>query len=169
MTAPLRETFLEAMSRAAATVTVVTTAGAAGRAGVTVSAMSSVSAEGQAPTLLVCVHHLSPAATAILGNGCFAVNLLAADQQAVADTFAGRIRREGGDRFACADWSAMPSGAPRLHGALAAFDCRLITATRVGSHHVLLGAAEAVELAGTGLPLLYSGRAYGAPARLDAA
>ena len=44
----VREAFLQGMSRAVATVNIVTTDGAAGQAGVTVSAMSSVSADGSA-------------------------------------------------------------------------------------------------------------------------
>ena len=74
----------------------------AGRAGVTVSAMASVSAEG--PTLLVCVHHKSPAAAAILENGVFCVNVLRDDQSHVADTFAGRLPPGEGGKFACAEW-----------------------------------------------------------------
>ena len=61
----LRDRFLQGMSCAAATVNVVTTDGPGGRAGVTVSAMSSVSADGDAPTLLVCVHEKSPTARTI--------------------------------------------------------------------------------------------------------
>ena len=80
----LRAQFLQGMSRAAATVNVVTTDGPAGRAGVTVSAMSSVSADGDGagggPTMLVCVHHMSPAAAKIIENGCFCANILADDQ-----------------------------------------------------------------------------------------
>ena len=67
----IRAQFLQGMSAAACTVSVVTTDGAHGRAGVTVSAMSSVSADGAAPTLLVCVHSLSPAAKTIIANGTF--------------------------------------------------------------------------------------------------
>jgi len=61
----LRARFLGGMAQAAATVNIVTTDGPRGRAGVTVSAMSSVSADMEKPVLLVCVHHLSPAAPAI--------------------------------------------------------------------------------------------------------
>ena len=87
----LRRNFLAAMSHAACTVSVVTTDGPAGRAGVTVSAMASVSADTPQPTLLVCVHHLSHAAEAILGNAAFCVNVLRDDQSDISDHFAGRV------------------------------------------------------------------------------
>ena len=64
----LRQQFLHGMSYAAATVNVVTTDGVAGRHGVTVSAMVSVSADTPQPTLLVCIHHLSPVVAAVLEN-----------------------------------------------------------------------------------------------------
>ena len=85
----IRTRFLEGMSHAACTVNIVTTDGAAGRAGVTVSAMASVSADSEWPTLLVCVHHLSPAAARIVENGVLCVNVLRDDQSYISDTFAG--------------------------------------------------------------------------------
>ena len=89
----LRRRFLSAMSRAASTVNVVTTGGAAGRAGITVSSMAPVSADSRNPTLLVCVHELSPAANKILENKFFCVNVLRDDQSYIADSFAGPIQR----------------------------------------------------------------------------
>ncbi len=165
MTVPLRDAFLAAMARVAATVNIVTTDGPAGRAGVTVSAMSSVSADGEAPTLLVCVHYQSSAAPAILENGTFAVNILRDDQSWISDTFARRREAPGGDKFAAGDWHAMPSGAPRVEGAVAAFDCRVLSSERVGTHHIFIGEVTDVHLAATGTPLLYHYRSYGAPAR----
>ena len=121
----LREAFLDGMSRAACTVSVVTTAGAAGRGGVTVSAMTSVSADGAAPSLLVCVNQQSAAAGMILQNGVFCVNVLRDDQAHISDTFAGRTKNPSGDRFEGVSWRALKSGAPVLDEALVAFDCRL--------------------------------------------
>ena len=49
----INDAFLQAMSRAANTVCVVTTDGPAGKFGVTVSAMTSVSIDDAGPSLLV--------------------------------------------------------------------------------------------------------------------
>lgn len=163
----LRARFLEGMSAAACTVNVVTTDGPAGRAGVTVSAMASVSADTDRPTLLVCVHHRSPAAAAILENGVFAVNVLRDDQSHISDAFAGRFRDAVPDRFAAADWVAMPTGAPRLADPLVAFDCRVASGERVGTHHVLFGEVADIHVSGRGAPLIYAGRAYGRAARVE--
>lgn len=154
----LRDRFLEAMSRAATSVSVVTTDGPAGRAGVTVSAMCSVSADR--PSLLVCVHHLSPACAAIKANGNFCVNVLRAAQSPISDTFAGRLPAPGGDKFACAEWRRLATGAPALDAPLAAFDCTLMKHVEWGSHFVLIGDIVDIETDG-GMPLIYVDRAYG--------
>jgi flavin reductase (DIM6/NTAB) family NADH-FMN oxidoreductase RutF len=167
ITPELRQRFLDGMSYAACTVNVVTTDGPAGRAGVTVSAMASVSADTPQPTLLVCVHHLSLAAAAILANGVFCVNILRDDQSFISDSLAGRSCRPGEDKFACATWTTEVTGAPRITDPLVAFDCRLMSSERVGTHHVFIGSVEHVFIAGSGSPLIYANRAYGTPARLE--
>jgi flavin reductase (DIM6/NTAB) family NADH-FMN oxidoreductase RutF len=161
----IRDLFLEGMSQAATTVSVVTTDGPAGRAGVTVSAMCSVSADR--PSVLVCVHHLSPAAAAIRENGVFCVNVLRDDQSFISDTFAGRFKTPGGDKFDCADWQALATGAPVLTRSLAAFDCRLKLHFRWGSHFVFIGEAAEVGVEAEGPPLVYANRGYGTPVPLQ--
>lgn len=169
MTAALREAFIQGMSRAAQTVNIVTTDGAAGRAGVTVSAMTSVSADTPQPTLLICVHHLSLAAERIIANGHFCVNILRDDQAFIADTFAGRFKDQLADKFDCAAWVPMPSGAPRVVDPLVAFDCKVAQQSRVGTHHVFMGEVQDVFVAPHGTPLIYAHRAYGSHIRIDTA
>ncbi len=163
--AGLRDRFLAGMASAACTVNVVTTEGPAGRFGVTVSAMSSVSADTQRPTLLVCVHHLSPAAQAIIANGVFCVNVLRDDQSYISDCFAGRLKTQDGDKFSCVGWTTQATGAPRVVDPLVAFDCRLVSHQRIGTHYVFFGEAEDLFISAPGSPLIYANRAYGTPAR----
>ena len=163
----LRQAFLDGMSHTACTVNVVTTDGAAGRAGVTVSAMSSVSADGDKPTLLVCVHHLSRTAANIVDNGVFCVNVLQDHQAYISDTFAGRRETADGDKFSCADWTTEVTGAPRVIDPLVAFDCRVVSGERVGTHHVFIGEVEAIFSASQGTPLVFANRAYGSTARIQ--
>jgi flavin reductase (DIM6/NTAB) family NADH-FMN oxidoreductase RutF len=165
----LRSAFLEGMSHTASTVNIVTTDGPEGRAGVTVSAMSSVSADTPAPSLLVCVHHLSSACSAILKNGVFCVNVLRDDQSYISDTFAGRIEPEDGDKFSCAEWVIQTTGAPRVIDPLVAFDCRLTHSELFGTHYVMFGEVEDIFIAQEGLPLIYTGRRYGTPLHFERA
>ncbi len=163
----LRADFLSGMSHAACTVNVVTTDGAAGRMGVTVSAMSSVSADTPKPTLLVCVHHQSATAQAIIDNGVFCVNILRDDQSYISDTFAGRFKDTISDKFDCADWFAMETGAPRVIDPLVAFDCKVQSSEQVGTHYIFMGEVQGVFEADRGSPLIYAKRAYGAAWRID--
>lgn len=161
MTADLRSSFLEAMSRAATFVAVLTTDGQAGRFGVTVSSLTSVSADGDQPSLLACLHHLSPAAEAILKHRAFAVNLLQEGQQDIANLFAGR--QTSGDhaaRFDRAPWTASANGQPLLAGATVGFDCRLATAMLWETHYILVGKVSEVVLSDNQAALLYGQRAY---------
>jgi flavin reductase (DIM6/NTAB) family NADH-FMN oxidoreductase RutF/DNA-binding transcriptional LysR family regulator len=161
----LRGSFLSGMSHAACTVNVVTTDGSAGRHGVTVSAMVSVSADTPQPTLLVCIHHLSPVAAALLENGVFCVNVLREDQAHISESFAGRTPARGADKFDCAAWTTQVTGAPRVQDAMVAFDCRVTASERVGSHLVVFGSVQDIFMAGGGAPLIYANRAYGVPQR----
>jgi len=156
----IRTQFLDGMSRAAFCVNVVTTDGPAGRAGVTVSAMSSVSADGSTPTVLVCIHHQSRTAAAIVDNGVFCINILRDDQADIADHFGGRSKFCGDDKFAPVSWLPTETGAPRLAESVVAFDCRVISSQRVGTHHIFVGAVGAVTV-GSGQALIYADRVYG--------
>jgi flavin reductase (DIM6/NTAB) family NADH-FMN oxidoreductase RutF len=167
MTSDLKTRFTAGMSYAACTVNVITTDGPEGRAGVTVSAMSSVSADGTGPTLLVCVHHKSPAAEKIAKNGTLCVNVLRDDQSYVSDTFAGRFKGEVADKFDCTEWLTCTGGAPRMAEALVAFDCRLQSSQQVGTHHIFIGEVQDIHTARSGSPLIYANRAYGASQRIE--
>lgn len=162
----LRRRFLDGMGRLAATVTVLTTDGPAGRGGLTVSAMASVSADGPTPVLLACVNHAASAAPLILANRVFCLNVLRTTQDFIADVFAARTQVGEAERFECAGWQAMPSGAPRLTDALVAFDCRVLSEQRIGTHHLLIAAVEEIHHGAEGEALLYSRRAYGRAAPL---
>ncbi len=160
-----RAAFLSAMTLTACTVSIVTTDGAAGRYGATVSAMSSVSADGDRPTLLVCMNLKAGATPAIIENGKFCVNVLRDDQAAVSDGFAGRLPLVDGDKFSCTAWSGGRHGQPIIEGALASFECRLLTRQQVGTHFIFIGEVLHVQTTG-GAPLIYSNRAYATPAFL---
>ena len=157
--ADLRQQFVEGMARAATFVSVITTDGPGGQHGVTVSSMTSVSADGEAPSLLVCIHHKSPAAAAILQNRAFAANLLNAAQQGHSDIFSGRDKSEIA-RFDRVDWRAGQGGQPMLTEATASFECSLKTALLWETHYLMIGQVSAVTLSDQPDALLYGNRAY---------
>lgn len=149
--------FREAMRRMATGVSVITTDGPAGRFGVTVSSMCSLSLDP--PSVLACVHHLSPAFAAIVENGVFCANVLGVEQSRVSESFAGRLVELKDDKFACAEWGALATGSPVLNDALIAFDCRLSRDVEFGSHRILMGTVLEL-IARDGPPLIYADRSY---------
>ena len=155
--APEMDAFTSAMAMAATAVSVVTTDGAAGKFGLTVSAVSSVSAEP--PMVLACINRRSPLAEAVTRNKIFCINLLAAGQSFVSNTFAGRSSESMPYDFGCTEWYLGMTGAPMLTGAAAAFDCNLEAAHDAGTHRIIIGK---VLQAATGEeePLVYARRRY---------
>lgn len=162
----LKDEFLSAMSRQVSTVTVVTTDGPAGARGATVSAMTSVSADGEKPTLLICLHHDTKAASAILENGCYCVNILSQEDQHLSNIFASRTNLTGAEKFDGQETAEMSTGSPALSKALVNFDCKLQSHERVGTHFVMIGAVQSISQ-NDGEALLYGDRNYRASTPLD--
>ena len=156
----LKDRFLDGMSRSAASVCVVTTDGPAGRAGVTVSAMTSISADGDQPSMLTCLNASSSALPFVLENKCFCINVLRIDQTEISDVFSSRLEAPGGDKFNATSHSVLATGSPVLDDALVSFDCRLISAEKIGTHHICIGGVEEVRVDNSGEPLLYGMRRY---------
>jgi flavin reductase (DIM6/NTAB) family NADH-FMN oxidoreductase RutF len=158
--AAMQQRYKDGMSRVPSAVTVVTTNGAGGRQGVTVSAVTSVSADTPSPTLLVCINQKSATAPAILRHGRFCVNVLRADQSAIADAFAGRMASPDGDKFTVGRWGDNALGMPQLSDPLVAFCCTVVQSQLVGAHHVIFGAVQSIEFGHEGGSLIYAERRY---------
>jgi flavin reductase (DIM6/NTAB) family NADH-FMN oxidoreductase RutF len=124
--------FRDALSRFGSGVTVVSLRDPEGTAGITVSAFCSVSLEP--PMVLVCVGHRSRLHARLLAAGRFGVSVLAADQQALSDRFAGRPDVEQQPEWREEGWAS-----PVLAGALAQLDCEVAQAIEAGDHTILLG------------------------------
>ncbi|MGP3955766.1 flavin reductase family protein [Nonomuraea sp. 3N208] len=138
-------------------VTVVTAVGPDGVPhGLTCTAMCSVSVAP--PMLLICLDTRSGTLAAIDGAGTFAVNLLHAGGQRVAELFASPVR----DRFARVAWHPSPGvGAPLLwEDALAVAECRVDRIVPAGDHHVVFGVVERVSVTDEP-PLMYGRRRFG--------
>jgi len=123
--------------------------------GMTVSAFTEVSLEP--PLVLVCIDRESGTQPVIADGGAFAVNILARDQESLAQRFACSEAEDR--RFVDLHWEAGVTGAPLLAGSIASLDCRLETAHEAGDHIIYVG--EVVELhLSDGDPLLFYDRDY---------
>lgn len=145
--------FKHAMGSLAGAVSVITVGTGALRTGFTATSVSSYSMDP--PTILVSLNRSSSSWGALLEAGSFAVNVLAEDQSAVADRFAGRGGIKGNDRYVGWEWSRLASGTLGLSGALSVIDCDLDEVIERHSHAIVLGRVRSVETAKDIAPLLY--------------
>jgi flavin reductase (DIM6/NTAB) family NADH-FMN oxidoreductase RutF len=159
-TRDLAEEFKLAMRLLAATVTVVTAEREGTRSGLTATAVCSLTMAP--PNLLVCINRASHTHDFILRSGRFRVNLLAADQQHVAEVFSGAYGHEGEDRFTSAGiWEKCEAGIPaRLAGALASALCVLHRRFEIGTHSIFIGRVEDVHTDTARRPLIYANRQF---------
>jgi len=132
----------------------VVAAGAPGRrAGLTVTALTALSDDPA--TILVCLQRKSGTHDIVRSAKAFAVNLLASDQQDIADRFSGRTGVAGEARFHGVTWAPLATGAPILASALVSLDCELLDQHEFSTHSVFFGRVVAGSCRGDAEPLLY--------------
>ena len=159
MTIVTPQSFIQGMRQLASGVTLITTAHDGRRAGLTATAVCSVSAEP--PQLLACVNRRSETHRVIDQSGVFAINVLASDQQRLAQIFAGATDVYGDDRFEHAGWTELATGAPVLTSCLANFDCRVIESVVAATHSIFIGEVLAIAFEPELDPLVYVEGDYG--------
>ncbi|MBI4307924.1 MAG: flavin reductase family protein [Chloroflexi bacterium] len=158
-----KEEFRKAVGCFATGVTVITIAAGEGRVhGMTANAFTSVSLE---PLLvLVCVDHHARTHPLVHAHKRFGTNVLAEDQQALADYYAHTAQdHESAHRLGARYWYT-ERGTPMLEGCLAHLECRVVSAHDEGDHTIFIGEVEHVD-AREGRPLLFYAGRYG---RLEA-
>jgi flavin reductase (DIM6/NTAB) family NADH-FMN oxidoreductase RutF len=148
------ERFRAVMGRFATGVTVVTAATAEGPVGLTANAVCSLSLDPL--LLLVCFDNDARTLPVVRRTGRFGVNVLGADQEALARLFASKAPER--EKFAGVAHT-VHDGIPVIEGVLAWVGCRLERLVPGGDHTIGIGAVEAAE-AGTGEPLLWFRGAY---------
>lgn len=178
MTAPATEAgvtdaeFRRALGRLGGGVTVVTLRTSEGvNHGMTASAVCSLSLSP--PLVLVAVKRGSRTHGHLTGVDGFAINLLAEDQEALSNRFAGGTVGPDGrwvpwpaerDKFADLSYArGQVSSAPLLDGALASLDCRCHRMVPGGDHTIFIGKVESIRFSESnhGLrPLLYFAGSY---------
>ncbi len=150
--------FKNTLGRFASGVTVITTTDAGGQDhGMTLSAFSSLSLDP--PLVLVCIGDAASIAGAMAKAECFAVNILAEDQEHLSRRFS----EKDADRFEGIAMTRGTSGLLLLDGALAHAECRVTARYPGGDHTIVVGEIIATSVR-EGHPLLYYRGGY---ARLD--
>ncbi len=141
------------MRHQAGAVTVIACGPTGRRSGLTATAVASLS--DRPPMVLACVNQTAGAHDEILKANAFSVNLLSADQQPVAERFAGKGGLTGEDRFSGLAWKTLSTGSPILAEALAVLDCELAEHHTFATHSIFIGRVIAGQFRADAKPLLY--------------
>lgn len=142
------------MRHQAGAVTIIAAGQVGARGGLTATAFSSLS--DNPPTVLVCVQRRSGTHAVIVASKTFSVNILAHEQQDLAERFSGKSGVSGEQRFAAgAVWETLATGAPVLDGALASLDCELLDEHAFATHSIFIGRVVDGRFRTEGIPLLY--------------
>ena len=149
------EAFKRALGCWASGVAVVTTRAESSVHGMTVTAFTSVSLAP--PLVLVCAGSKSYMHALLCKSGVFAVSILAAGQEALANRFAGRDGVT--DRFEGIAYGEGTLRCPLLEGAVATIECRVVQNVEAGDHVIYIGAVEHTSVESRD-PLLYHGNDY---------
>lgn len=142
--------FKAAMALRASGVSIVTA-----RAGDEVHGMTMTDFAGVSlapPLALICADKSANTLKVIQKGGNFAINLLAAGQDALSNKFASK--KEEWTRFDGLSCGRAATGAPLIPGAIASLDCRVVAQHDAGDHVLVVGQIEAF-VRGEGEPLLY--------------
>ncbi|MBV9565971.1 MAG: flavin reductase family protein [Bradyrhizobium sp.] len=147
--------FRNALGTYATGVTIITAGGSDGKPyGLTCNSFASVSLN---PPLVLWSLVLYSSSLSVFQNAShFAVNVLGASQQALANKFA----KSSEDKFLGVEWTPGLGGAPLLAQSVANFQCRSVNRYYGGDHVIFLGAVEGYSYNGQE-PLLFARGAYG--------
>jgi flavin reductase (DIM6/NTAB) family NADH-FMN oxidoreductase RutF len=136
-------------------VTVVTSRGPDGvPVGLTANSFNSVSLAP--PLVLWSLSRRAGTMPAFRAGSHYAINILAADQRALAERFAGKAA----DRFTGVAWHDGAAGAPVIDGAVAVFECFNRSRYEEGDHVIFVGEVERCSHRAGAQPLLFHGGRY---------
>ncbi|MCY1163231.1 p-hydroxyphenylacetate 3-hydroxylase, reductase component [compost metagenome] len=119
--------------------------------GLTANSFNSVSLNP--PLVLWSLSQAASSMAALSTGSHYAINILAADQKALAERFAGK--RE--DRWADVLFTEGPGGSPILAGAAATFECFNRSRYEEGDHVIFVGEVERCHHRAGAAPLLFHG------------
>jgi len=132
--------------------------------GMTCNSFTSVAVDP--PIVLVCVRIDSRTHELVRRAGRFAINLLPASQQHLADRYAGVQGGDVQDRFDDVPHRAGIGGEPLIDGALGWFECRITGSHPGATHTIFLAEVERSEAGEDDAPPLV--RFHSRYARLEA-
>lgn len=122
--------------------------------GMTANAVTSLSLDP--PLVILCIQKEGQSRAKFEEGGCFALNILSADQREISDRFAFK----GPKDFSDLETTTAETGAPILQDAIGWVDCKLKEILPGGDHDIFIGEIVAGGAPEAGVPLLYFSGKY---------
>lgn len=147
------QAFRQALGQFATGVTIITTRNQAGEPmGLTVNSFNSVSLNP--PMVLWSLAETYKGYEAFKNASHWAVHVLATDQEALSNRFAGKAD----DKFAGLELEQSPNGNPLLPSCAARFECKTAFQYEGGDHLIFVGEVESFEQSASAPLVFHSGR-----------
>jgi flavin reductase (DIM6/NTAB) family NADH-FMN oxidoreductase RutF len=124
--------------------------------GMTINSFTSLSIDP--PLVSVALQNSTRMYDLVTKSRAFGVTILSADQQGLAEDFAGR--KHGEERMTGIETQTFVTGAPVLFGGLASLDCRVIHTHAAGPNTVFIAEVAETRVQSTEPPLVYHNREY---------
>ena len=150
---PSTDGFRAALRQVVGQVSIVTAGIGDDRSGLV--ATSAISLSIDPPMMLVCVNRGSSTHPLFERYNHFGINILAPDQQPIAERFSGISGIKGAARYALGDWTVGVTGAPLLRDATVALDCEIEDMIEKATHSILIGRVRSVHQRQTEAALAY--------------
>ena len=142
--------FRSALGCFATGIAVVTSVTADGeKIGLTINSFNSVSLEP--PLILFSIARQAYSLQQLLQTGHFAVNVLSASQQGLAERFAQALS----NKWEGVEYAMTASGCPYFANVLGVFDCRIRNDYDGGDHIILVSEVVSLRVSAQHMPLLY--------------
>lgn len=143
------ENYKEVLGQFCTGITVITSLHGDDPVGFTCQSFTALSM--QPPMILLCSQKNSRSWPRIREVGTFVVNVMAANQRWVSDSFA----QSGADKFSGVEWSVTSQGLPAIEGSLAWIECEVTEEIDAGDHTIVIGGIQGFGLGKAGEPLLF--------------
>lgn len=147
--------FRDALGRFPTGVALVTILENGAARAMTINSFASVSLDP--PLILWSLAQDSQRYEPFLRAEAFAINVLAADQQALSNACA----RDDDLAQSGAEWSPGKNGAPLVEGAIARFECRRFAVHPGGDHDIIVGEVTAFDTPRDAAALMFHRSGYG--------
>ncbi len=157
---PTGELLRRAMRRWVTGVAIVTSQYAGATHGMTVNSFGSISLDP--PLVTVTMNHDTRTSHLVVQSGVFAVTVLSAAQQLLAERFAGRVDAEV-DRMVGLETFTLETGSPLIEGGMAFVDCRVVYQHPMRLSTLFIGEVLAAQVAPPAeemAPLVYFNRTF---------